>query len=46
MSIDVKILPPGKELVWDLDKANFRVFNHTAVIGSINTIEFDENELI
>ncbi len=39
-------LPTGRELVWDLDKASFRVFNHTSVIGTLNTIELDEKELV
>jgi hypothetical protein len=36
----------GRELVWDIDKMNFRVFNHNSLVGSLRAIEFDENKLI
>jgi hypothetical protein len=39
-------LSPGRELVWDLDKKNFRVFNYNALIGPITVVEFDEKELV
>jgi hypothetical protein len=37
---------PGKELVWDLDAGQFRVFNYNAVQGVISASEFDENNLV
>ncbi len=37
---------PGKELVWDLQAGNFRVFNYNTVRGQIVPFEFDENRLI
>tara|TARA_R110001583_G_scaffold30408_3_gene105123 strand:- start:114 stop:371 length:258 start_codon:yes stop_codon:yes gene_type:complete len=37
---------PGKELVWDLQTSNFRVFNYNTIRGQIVTFEFDENRLI
>ena len=36
----------GRELVWDIDKMNFRIFNYNSLVGSLKTIEFDENKLI
>ncbi len=36
----------GNELVWDIDKMNFRVFNHKSLISPLEVIEFDENKLI
>ena len=37
---------PGKELVWDLDVGQFRVFNHNTAQGVISVADFDENNLV
>lgn len=37
---------PGKELVWDLQANNFRVFNYNAQRGEIVTFQYDENNLV
>jgi hypothetical protein len=37
---------PGKELVWDLDAGQFRVFNYNTVQGVVSASEFDENNLV
>ena len=38
--------PAGKELVWDLQAGNFRVFNYNTQQGEITAFEFDENKLV
>jgi len=38
--------PAGKELVWDLQAGNFRVFNYNTQQGEISVFEFDENKLV
>ena len=38
--------PKGKELVWDLQAGNFRVFNYNTQQGEIAAFEFDENKLV
>jgi hypothetical protein len=38
--------PEGKELVWDLQAGNFRVFNYNTQQGEITAFEFDENKLV
>ena len=37
---------PGKELVWDLQAGDFRVFNNNTVRGEVVAFEFDENKLV
>lgn len=39
-------LERGKELVWDLQAGNFRVFNYNTQRSDIVTFEFDENKLV
>ncbi len=41
-SSNAKIMKEGNELVWDLDKNNFRVFNWNAVEGEV---EKDQREV-
>jgi hypothetical protein len=37
--------PEGKELVWDLQAGNFRVFNYNTQQGEITAFEYDEANL-
>ena len=37
---------PGRELVWDLEAGQFRVFNYNTAQGVISASEFDENNLV
>jgi len=39
-----KSMPEGMELVWDLDKADFRVFNYSAQIGALREIDMTDEE--
>lgn len=34
-----KKLPEGQELVWDLERRDYRVFNESAVVGSVEEFE-------
>jgi len=37
---------PGRELVWDLQAKNFRVFNYNTQSGELLTFQYDENKLV
>mgnify|MGYP003119066253 FL=1 len=37
---------PGKELVWDLQANNFRVFNYNTQRGEVTPFQYDENNLV
>jgi len=37
---------PGKELVWDLQVNNFRVFNYSTQRGEVTPFQYDENNLV
>jgi hypothetical protein len=37
-------MPEGMELVWDLDKADFRVFNYGAQVGALNEMDLSDEE--
>tara|TARA_Y100000034_G_scaffold28829_1_gene34670 strand:- start:1108 stop:1392 length:285 start_codon:yes stop_codon:yes gene_type:complete len=39
-----RTMPTGMELVWDLDKADFRVFNYTAQVGDLREIDMTDEE--
>tara|TARA_Y100000310_G_scaffold336365_1_gene420672 strand:- start:43 stop:327 length:285 start_codon:yes stop_codon:yes gene_type:complete len=39
-----RTMPKGMELVWDLDKADFRVFNYTAQVGDLREIDMSDEE--
>ena len=39
-----RLMPVGMELVWDLDKADFRVFNYGAQVGTLNEIDLTDEE--
>jgi len=39
-----RTMPTGMELVWDLDKADFRVFNYTAQVGDIREMDMSDEE--
>ena len=36
----------GKELVWDLQANNFRVFNYNTQRGEVTPFQYDENNLV
>lgn len=36
----------GRELVWDLQANNFRVFNYNTQRGEITSFQYDENKLV
>jgi len=38
-------LPLGMELVWDLDKHEFRTLNHHTIVGNIESFEANDSEL-
>lgn len=35
---------PGEEIVWDLEKGNFRVFSWNSLVGEVET--FEQNTVI
>jgi hypothetical protein len=39
-----RTMPTGMELVWDLDKADFRVFNYTAQVGDLREMDMTDDE--
>jgi len=39
-----RIMPKDMELVWDLDKADFRVFNYGAQVGALREIDMSTEE--
>jgi hypothetical protein len=39
-----RTMPTGMELVWDLDKADFRVFNYGAQVGALREIDMSTEE--
>ena len=39
-----RTMPTGMELVWDLDKGDFRVFNYTAQVGDLREMEMTDEE--
>ena len=40
------IQAPGREMVWDIQKGNFRVFNYNTAVGQPIAFEFDETKLV
>ena len=36
----------GKELVWDLQANNYRVFNYNTQRGEVTPFQYDENNLV
>ena len=43
-SSEERAMPTGMELVWDLDKADFRVFNYGAQVGDLREIDMTDDE--
>ena len=39
-----RAMPKDMELVWDLDKADFRVFNYGAQVGDLREIDMTDEE--
>jgi len=39
-----RTMPPGMELVWDLDQADFRVFNYSSQVGDLREMEMTDEE--
>jgi|TARA_R110000824_G_scaffold58132_2_gene157459 hypothetical protein len=39
-----RTMPKGMELVWDLDAADFRVFNYSSQVGDLREIEMSDAE--
>ena len=37
-------MPSGMELVWDLDQADFRVFNYSSQVGELKEVEMSDAE--
>jgi len=37
-------MPKGMELVWDLDQADFRVFNYSSQVGSLKEMDMPDDE--
>lgn len=41
-----RTMPKGMELVWDLDAADFRVFNYSSQVGDLREIEMTDDERV
>ena len=39
-----RTMPTGMELVWDLDQADFRVFNYSSQVGDLREMEMTDEE--
>lgn len=39
-----RTMPKGMELVWDLDQADFRVFNYSSQVGSLKEMDMPDDE--
>jgi len=37
-------MPTGMELVWDLDQADFRVFNYSSQVGDLKEMDMTDEE--
>ncbi|MCK9596341.1 hypothetical protein M0R19_04115 [Candidatus Pacearchaeota archaeon] len=42
----IRVLQEGSELVWDLDKKSFRVFNWNSIIGEALKFSVNESEIL
>jgi len=39
-----RVMPKGMELVWDVKAKDFRVFNYSSQVGTLDEVAFSEEE--